>query len=689
MKTATQRLKEVFKMAYVKEVEWQGKIYDLFDKEARAKIQNLLDSVNNMDSNKVNQADFENYKTTNDANVSKKENASNKVNEILFPSTDYFPSTKAVLDYVSSKLATPVADIEALKTDKADLVQSHNIFNWDKLLAVESSIFTVSETADEGYHITGTTVNKYQQILINQALQLDDGDYYISDSAINNTDVFVYCQLTLVDTNGKSTYYNNARLTIDNSKYTSIYLTVQTGATVGEVDTIIYPKLCKYGDVNVPYLPNRVAKGVALLAGNMPKIKKDISDKANNIICITDKSTSSVVTDCSQNPIKKLTLYGSSVQSSVPTPTAPVTIKNVNNPNITLYQKNLFDASKAIVSMNSKAQLVEWNRQNCSLTFTSNADTINSGAFFRHTTLIGVSQGYGVDYTRLNGKSVTLSFDIQSNTDCKINVQFTKYSNTNLDISTTKQRLSVTEVVDTRKLNKALCFYLNNVEATVTISNIQIEVNDAVTSYEKGECSTLKIESVLHGTNNVCDTLVVNDDGTGYLVQNLQQLVLQSEDFDKLKESPSGTNTHRCTLTLTNATQFANSSVDYIPLCSALQYFSFASTEKFACFDVRTNTIYVDLSLSLDDTKTALKTCAVENGGITIIGARATPNIVELSKEQIEKALSLHTKYPCTTIISDCDCEVEYVADTKSYIDNKFEELAQVIIASADESEVM
>ena len=676
-------------MAYVKEVEWQGKIYDLFDKEARIKIQDLFDTVNNMDSNKANQADFENYKTTNDANVNKKENASNKVNEILFPSTDYFPSTKAVLDYVSSKLATPIADIEALKTDKADLVQSHNIFNWDKLLAVKSSIFTVSETADEGYHITGTTVNKYQQILINQKLQLDDGDYYISDSAINNTDVIVYCQLTLVDADGKSTYYNNTKVTIDNSKYTSIYLSVQTGGTVGEVDTIIYPKLCKYGDINVPYLPNRVAKGVALLAENMPEIKKDISDKANNIICVTDKSTSSVVTDSSQNPIKKLTLYGSSVQSSVPTPTAPVTIKNVNNPNITLYQKNLFDTSMAIVSMNSKAQLVEWDRQNCSLTFTSNADNINSGAFFRHATLIGVSQGYGVDYTKLNGKSVTLSFDIQSNTDCKINVQFTKYSNATLDISTTKQRLSVTEVVDTRKLNKALCFYLNNVEVTVTISNIQIEVNDAVTSYEKGKCSTLKIESVLHGTNNVCDTLVVNDDGTGYLVQNLQQLVLQSEDFDKLKESPSGTNTHRCTLTLTDATQFANSSVDYIPLCSALKYFSFASTEKFACFDVRTNTIYVDLSLSLDDTKTALKTCAVENGGITIIGARATPNIVELSKEQIEKALSLHTNYPCTTIISDCDCEVKYVADTKSYIDNKFKELAQVIVASADESEVM
>ena len=73
MKTATQVLKEVFKkMAYVKEVEWKGKLYDLFDREARIKIQNLLEAVNKMDSNKANQADFDSYKTTNDEELKKK-----------------------------------------------------------------------------------------------------------------------------------------------------------------------------------------------------------------------------------------------------------------------------------------------------------------------------------------------------------------------------------------------------------------------------------------------------------------------------------------------------------------------------------------------------------------------------------------------------------------------------------------
>ena len=48
---------------------------------------------------------------------------------------------------------------------------------------------------------------------------------------------------------------------------------------------------------------------------------------------------------------------------------------------------------------------------------------------------------------------------------------------------------------------------------------------------------------------------------------------------------------------------------------------------------------------------------------------------------------TVHTYYPTTTVISDCDCQIEYVADTKNYIDNKFNEIATALVAH--ESEVM
>lgn len=526
-------------MAYVKEVEWKGKIYDLFDKEARIKIQNLLDTVNKMDSNKANQADFENYKTLNDANVNKKENASNKVNEILFPSTDNFPSTKAVWDYVSSKLAAPVADIEVLKTDKADLVQSYNLFDWSVLKGQTANGLTVTATDDGGYHITGTPTKQYVSLLV-KAISLDDGEYYITSGKTTNRQSNCYSQITLIDKDKKETYYSEKSFTVSNENLSEIVLSVQTGTLLNYIDVVLHPCLCKakYKD-NMPLSYNIERSTLELANQLQPYICNTMSN--SQIKVTTDKSTSIVLNDSSDCNIVGLTLYGKSTQSAVPSPTNPVDINSVENPSIT-------------------------------------------------------------------------------------------FSN-------------------------------------------------------KKSSQNLQLNYILRGVDNICDVLTINSDGTGFITEKLQQLVLLSSDFDNLKENPSGTNTHRCTLTLSNSTQWANSSVKYAPLCNVLQFFAFAGTEKYPCFDIRTNTLYVDLGLSLNETKATLKNCADENNGIVLVGVKQTPTVLNLTNEQINGFLNLHMYYPSTTVVSDCDSQLTYIADTKNYIDNKFNELATALVAH--ESEVM
>lgn len=218
----------------------------------------------------------------------------------------------------------------------------------------------------------------------------------------------------------------------------------------------------------------------------------------------------------------------------------------------------------------------------------------------------------------------------------------------------------------------------------VAINSVE---NPSITFSNKKSSQNLQLNYILRGVDNTCDVLTINSDGTGFITEKLQQLVLLSSDFDNLKENPSGTNTHRCTLTLSNSTQWANSSVKYAPLCNVLQFFAFAGTEKYPCFDIRTNTLYVDLGLSLNDTKATLKNCADENNGIVLVGVKQTPTVLNLTKEQINEFLNLHTYYPSTTVVSDCDSQLTYIADTKNYIDNKFNELATAIVAH--ESEVM
>ena len=211
--------------------------------------------------------------------------------------------------------------------------------------------------------------------------------------------------------------------------------------------------------------------------------------------------------------------------------------------------------------------------------------------------------------------------------------------------------------------------------------------NPSITFSNKKSSQNLQLNYILRGVDNTCDVLTINSDGTGFITEKLHQLVLLSSDFDNLKENPSGTNTHRCTLTLSNSTQWANSSVKYAPLCNVLQFFAFAGTEKYPCFDIRTNTLYVDLGLSLNDTKATLKNCADENNGIVLVGVKQTPTVINLTNEQINEFLNLHTYYPSTTVVSDCDSQLTYIADTKNYIDNKFNELATALVAH--ESEVM
>lgn len=70
----------------------------------------------------------------------------------------------------------------------------------------------------------------------------------------------------------------------------------------------------------------------------------------------------------------------------------------------------------------------------------------------------------------------------------------------------------------------------------------------------------------------------------------------------------------------------------------------------------------------------------------TFIYPLATPIETDLSEEELTAYAALRTNYPTTVVTSDSDpevgIEVEYVADTQKYIDNKFAELAQNLAAT-------
>lgn len=90
--------------------------------------------------------------------------------------------------------------------------------------------------------------------------------------------------------------------------------------------------------------------------------------------------------------------------------------------------------------------------------------------------------------------------------------------------------------------------------------------------------------------------------------------------------------------------------------------------------------IYINLP---DKFKTADEINAyVAENPIVILAALATPIESPLSAEEIAAFKALHTNKPNTTVYTDSNAgiKLDYVADTKTYIDNKFAELAAAIV---------
>lgn len=497
-------------MAYVKEVEWQGRIYDLFDKEARVKIQNLLEVVNKMDSDKANQADFDSYKTTNDEELKK-------------------------------------------KVDKEDS---------DKI------------------------VEELKK-------QLADKDKAIIDLSIKNT---------------------------------------------------------------------------------------------------TDKDSSCVINDSTSKKIRALTLYGNSIQSATPAPNTPADINNVTSPKIKFYHKNLFDMSVCNVYANDKATVLSIDRTNSVINFTTDGSSANSGIYLRHVNLNTFGKGYGVDYTKLEGKTVTLSVDIIANIDCKIKISF--LSNNYNDLielkASTPQHIVKTEKVDIAKLNKAICFYTDKTNSNITISNIQVEVSSTVTDYDNCDYKEISVNCQLCKVNNIVDTLTIKPNGEGYITQNLvyeRLLPGVSTSGNSWKYSTASERFYR------DDNRFKVNYGAPNLLCS---HFKAVDNERDTSLDgtigftsgATTAHGIAIRKLDLNGDISAFESWLNDNE-VYILVPLVTPIVTPLTADEVDAVLTTSLYESATTIISDCDCEVEYVADTKSYIDNKFKELAQVIVASADESEVM
>ena len=225
------------------------------------------------------------------------------------------------------------------------------------------------------------------------------------------------------------------------------------------------------------------------------------------------------------------------------------------------------------------------------------------------------------------------------------------------------------------------CYGSTDNTDNLQINNIQIERGDTSSDYEpyKGiQTATLNYE--LNGIDDVRDELIVRADGTGQLIQRLAKKIMDGSNIDA---SASGQQEGSYLVNIETVSDMltGNYNVGLSTICSNKRSGKEKNTIRFGANNKNVY-LYLDESFA-GKTPTELRKYFVENP-FTIAYPLEKPIVTNLSAEEVQKILALHTNKPNTTIWNDQNAEMQvtYVADTKKYIDDKFEELSEAITTS-------
>lgn len=209
------------------------------------------------------------------------------------------------------------------------------------------------------------------------------------------------------------------------------------------------------------------------------------------------------------------------------------------------------------------------------------------------------------------------------------------------------------------------------------------------TPYQGQSLLNYTLQNPLYKLSDVYDYIDFN---RGKIVRNIGVITFDGSDDEDIRLSPPD-GSRRVYLYL-----FRNSilSIENInPYCKS-NMFKFTNLWTYGVmshnhlFYVSSTNIYVSYNeiTSLNDFKTWLN-----KNPITVYYQLATPTEEDIPAELLSQLKELQTYVTTTNVMFEASdvypiVDLEYIADTKTYIDNKFKELAEVIITSTSEEEL-
>lgn len=367
-----------------------------------------------------------------------------------------------------------------------------------------------------------------------------------------------------------------------------------------------------------------------------------------------------------------------------PSPEYPQEIKAVSKLSGAFYSKNLFDFNIIKDSNITKGTAV-WT--NDSVTITSNSNDCYTESYSKKN-YIKVKPN--TTYTLLfkQDKSVQGSTYIFE----KKNYDDSSYYDLSYDTSSgLKKAWTFTTKSSTNYLAFRLGIYSSG--QTCTFSEIMLVEGRRTwdnISYERGNQSLLNytFQNPLYKLSDVYDYIDFN---RGKIVRNIGVITFDGSDDEDIRLSPPDSSHTSYLYGFYNCI----TSIEHINLHCLCDKFRFSDSWSTFInhnkqFYVASSNIYV--SLNSITSLTGFKTWLNKNP-ITVYYQLATPTEKDIPAELLSQLKELQTYVTTTNVMFEASdvypiVDLEYIADTKTYIDNKFKELAEVIITSTSEEEL-
>ncbi len=343
------------------------------------------------------------------------------------------------------------------------------------------------------------------------------------------------------------------------------------------------------------------------------------------------------LTDSADAKLKGLNVYGKTTQEGTPTPDAPIDLESVGdkgNVDMIISGKNLFDVF-------NQSYTVQSNR--CSAEVLEDGTLRLTNKKISAYTTAGCWIPYNVsDFV---GKTITVSFKTNCSNDALyagLLIYFEKIDGSsgwnviekfNYSSSTITLSKAITETMAQIYKRIRFNFYTNasgaaigSVGDYVDFEDIQLEISDVATEFEPYTGNSMSVLTP-DGLKGIPVT-----SGGNYSDANNQQWICDEVDFER------GV---------------------YVQRISKIQTYNGEII-----------------------TTPYMSTTGELSNGATVVYVLETPIETPLTEEQLSAYKTLQTYKPTTIITNDENAyiKVDYVADTKNYIDNKFAELQAMIL---------